>query len=193
LLTRLRSAVSRVVEPVARFMASAGFSPNHVTLLSLLLTLVAFTSLYFYRNPLLYAIALFLAGLMDVVDGAMARLYGKSTKLGAFLDSTLDRVSDFLAILPLTRLNFSGEAVATLIALSMLISYARARGEALGLKFEGVGLIERAERLLLLISIAVASVFSTYAALALFYALIALSAATLAHRVIYAVVELRKS
>jgi len=193
LLTRLRRAVSRVVEPVARFMASAGFSPNHVTLLSLLLSLAAFTSLYFYRNPLLYAAMLLLAGLMDVVDGTMARLYGRTTKLGAFLDSTLDRVSDFLAILPLTRLNFSGEAVAALIAVSMLISYARARGEALGLRFESVGLIERAERLLLLISIAVASVFSTHAALVLFYVLIALSVATLVHRVLYAVVELGKS
>jgi CDP-diacylglycerol--glycerol-3-phosphate 3-phosphatidyltransferase len=93
-----------------------------------------------------------LSGLADVMDGEVARGRGMATQAGAFLDSTLDRFSEFAAFIGLAVFFGSGwRVVAVLVALggSLLVSYTRARGESLGVLCKS-GLMQRAERILLL-------------------------------------------
>lgn len=92
-------------------------------------------------------------GAADVLDGRIARALGIASRRGAFLDSTLDRFAEFGAFVGLA-VWFRGDVVAltlTVIALggSLLVSYARARGESVGIVCK-VGVLQRAERLLLL-------------------------------------------
>ncbi len=93
-----------------------------------------------------------LSGLADVMDGEVARGRGLANRAGAFLDSTLDRFSEFAAFVGLAAFFGSGwRVLAVLIALggSLLVSYTRARGESLGVLCKS-GLMQRAERILLL-------------------------------------------
>jgi len=138
----------------------------------------------------LYAFSVLVSGALDALDGVLARITGKETKLGAFLDSTLDRVSDSLIIFPLVVLGYGYELVVMLLVVSLLTSYVRARSESLGLKLEGVGLIERAERVLALVIVVVMYTVNRYVSLAMLYILLALSTATLIHRAIYVVLRL---
>ena len=191
LLTRIRRRVSKVIEPIAVFIARSGVKPNYLTLTSLILSLLAFTSLYYLGMIHAYIVLVLFSGLMDVLDGAVARLTRQVSKFGAFLDSTLDRLSDYLIIYPLVKLGFSQELVVYLIIVSLLISYVRARGESLGLKIEGVGLIERAERLLLVLLVVLTYLINSFLSFLIFILLIVLSTITLIQRIWYVAGELR--
>jgi phosphatidylglycerophosphate synthase len=94
-----------------------------------------------------------LGGAADIFDGRIARARGLVSSAGAFLDSTLDRFAETFAFagLAVWSRGSAWEALATVLALggSLLVSYARARGEALGVTYKG-GLMQRAERLVLL-------------------------------------------
>lgn len=190
MLTKLRARLAKYLECIAGLLAKIGFSPTHVTLLSLLFSFLAFIALYWYRMIALYAFSVLVSGALDALDGVLARITGKETKLGAFLDSTLDRVSDSLIIFPLVVLGYGYELVVMLLVVSLLTSYVRARSESLGLKLEGVGLIERAERVLALVIVVVMYTVNRYVSLAMLYILLALSTATLIHRAIYVVLRL---
>ncbi|MEZ0248751.1 MAG: CDP-alcohol phosphatidyltransferase family protein [Thermoproteus sp.] len=100
-----------------------------------------------------------LVGVLDVLDGAVARARGTAGRSGALLDSTLDRYTDALILL-----YFYGEAPPLLIYSSLigtfLISYVRARAESLGLSMRGVGFMERGERVIYLF---LASLIGQYA------------------------------
>lgn len=129
-------------------------SPNQLTVAGL--TGNAGAAVLVYRGEYLWATAAFLAGsVLDVLDGALARSHGKLTPFGGFLDSTTDRISEGLMLgaiaLVLAR---EGETVAlacVFVALvgSFLVSYTRAKAEALGLACS-VGLMTRTERIVLL-------------------------------------------
>ena len=106
-------------------------------------------------------------GLADVLDGRIARAQGTVTGRGAFLDSTLDRFAESFALLGVV-LYFSGRPLfvitaAAALAGSLLVSYARARGEAAGASIKG-GLMQRAERLVLLALASLADPLATDAA-----------------------------
>ena len=161
--------------PIGRYLAARGVMPDHLTILGVALSLLA--ALFLGRGSFLAAgLVLPLAGLCDILDGDVARERGMVSPFGAFLDSTLDRVSEGalyvgLAYYYFTRSHtatvwmrgtFEGSsewgdadgptlgilALATLI-LSFLVSYTRARAEGLGMECK-VGLMERPERLLTL-------------------------------------------
>jgi phosphatidylglycerophosphate synthase len=94
-----------------------------------------------------------MGNLFDLLDGAVARANGKVTAFGSFLDSTIDRFSDFMII---SAFGFAylvrGEIVVALLAISFLVSYSRARAELASptpLKMQ-IGLIERSERIIFL-------------------------------------------
>jgi CDP-diacylglycerol--glycerol-3-phosphate 3-phosphatidyltransferase len=122
---------------------------------------------------------------IDALDGALARASGRKSRFGAFLDSTLDRVSDAALILGLTahylRLQAHVPAALLLVSLvsSLLVSYVRARAEALGFDCK-VGLLTRVERLLL-IAILSALGLADY----MVWALAALSVLTVVQRIVY--------
>ncbi|HME18575.1 MAG TPA: CDP-alcohol phosphatidyltransferase family protein, partial [Nitrososphaerales archaeon] len=91
------------------------------------------------------------SGFFDIVDGAVARVTGKVSKKGAFLDSTLDRLAEVAIYLGLLLGGFStGPIVLLALSFSLLVSYTRAKADALGTSLSGVGIGERSERLLVL-------------------------------------------
>ena len=155
--TGARSLASRSVTRLAR----TGVTPNVLTTTGVTLCLVAAILVPFEdrgNQVLVYwlAAAVFVIGsLLDILDGALARVGGKATPFGAFIDSTTDRVGEG-AMLAAIALVFSrnGEDWAVVLAVaavvgSFLVSYTRARAEALGLKGD-VGLGSRAERVVLI-------------------------------------------
>src|ERR1700756_4406999 len=151
-----RSLASRSVTGLARTRVT----PNALTTAGVSLCLAAAVLVPFEnRNPwLIYWLAagIFVVGsLLDILDGALARAGGKSTPFGAFIDSTTDRVGEG-AMLAAIALAFSrhGQDWAVVVAVaavvgSFLVSYTRARAEALGLKGD-VGLGSRAERVVMI-------------------------------------------
>jgi CDP-diacylglycerol--glycerol-3-phosphate 3-phosphatidyltransferase len=142
-------------------LARTGITPNVLTTTGVSLCLGAAILVPFENRAgtlLVYwlAASIFVVGsLLDILDGALARVGGKSTPFGAFIDSTTDRVGEgaMLAAIALVFARHNRDwavvvAVAAVVG-SFLVSYTRARAEALGLKGD-VGLGSRAERVVLL-------------------------------------------
>lgn len=151
---RLHVWASSTLEPVGRTLSRWGLSPNQVTWCGTLLNVGA-AALIVNGSLALAGIVWLIAGLMDLVDGSMARGQQRASAFGAYLDSTMDRVSDgvvFAAII--YHFAAQGEqvyaAVASLALLcALLTSYTRARAQSLNIDCQ-VGLITRAERIVLL-------------------------------------------
>jgi CDP-diacylglycerol---glycerol-3-phosphate 3-phosphatidyltransferase len=151
-----RSLAGRSVTSLAR----TGITPNVLTTTGVSLCLAAAILVPFEEHgKLLFfwlAAGIFVVGsVLDILDGALARVGGKSTPFGAFIDSTTDRVGEG-AMLAAIALVFSrhGQDWAVVVAVaavvgSFLVSYTRARAEALGLKGD-VGLGSRAERVVVI-------------------------------------------
>ena len=139
------------IRPVKRLSLTLGLSPLFYNLLAVALGVASL--LFFMRGHLPAAgWMVLLGGLADVMDGEIARARGIADSRGAFLDSTLDRFSEFAAFIGLAAYFSSGiPALLVLIALggSLLVSYTRARGESLGVTCK-LGFMQRAERMLLL-------------------------------------------
>jgi len=135
--------------PIVKFFAKLNVNPNFLTTITLILNLIPF---YFYlsKNFLLGAISLILINLFDAMDGELARITNKTSKLGAFLDSNFDRISEaliFLSLIIAFKENFLIQILLIICAFgSFLISYIRARGESLGVLIKA-GPMERAERI----------------------------------------------
>lgn len=156
---RVRGIFRGLVQFIARPLARAGASPDSITYVSLLFALFAFISLPLTQLQVLFAILVFITGLLDGVDGAVARLNDSATKAGGFTDSVIDKVAETL-ILAGIALTFPNT---TLLGLSvsmwalfavfgwLLTSYTRARAEGLGVNDLDIGLGGRSERLLTLV------------------------------------------
>lgn len=150
---RWRPGVEQGLRSTGSRLAKSGLSPDHVTLLGLLTSCLA-AGLAATGHLVWATAALALSGLLDVLDGAVAKGGGKASVRGAFFDSVSDRVSDSAVLGGVAwhlagtgeRLPFLAFAV---LGFSFLISYERARAESLGLDARG-GLMERAERMVLL-------------------------------------------
>jgi CDP-diacylglycerol--glycerol-3-phosphate 3-phosphatidyltransferase len=151
--TAVQARIRRILDPVAGLLLRLGFSPDSLTLLGLVLSILA--GIQAGRGRMLGAgLLLVFGGLCDILDGSMARRGGVGTRRGAFLDSTLDRLAEIAVFLGLL-VHYDGRLflqVMTLLALSgsLMTSYARARAEGLGIDCK-VGLLERPERLILII------------------------------------------
>jgi len=159
------TGVRRLAFRSMRGLARTRVTPDALTTLGLVICSAAAVAVYFeYRNEIAWfwtGAFLFLAGsLLDVLDGALARQSGRGTPFGAFLDSTTDRVGEavMLGAIALVFARDGNEIAlgATFGAMtaSFLVSYTRARAEALGLKGD-VGIGSRAER----VSVIVAGLF----------------------------------
>ncbi len=150
MLTKLRKIISPYLDKVALVTASLGLAPNHITILSFAAVIAA--SYFYLTSVLIPASALLLiSGFLDALDGAVARLTGKASPRGGVLDSVIDRCSDALVLAVITLAGYCDLALGFYaLAASFLVSYLRARGEAAGVRMEGIGFFERAERLLTL-------------------------------------------
>ena len=154
-LPRLRkSAASSITEPVVRLLARTNITPSILTWLGFAITIGA-AVLIATGWLLLAGIVVLLAGFFDMLDGALARYTNQVTRYGAFLDSTLDRVAEAMLLLGvLIWYLFQPYAVGILLVVvalisAQLVSYIRARAEALDLECQ-VGLFTRPERLIVL-------------------------------------------
>jgi archaetidylinositol phosphate synthase len=162
LLNKLRNLLEPTLTRIGATFASTGLSANFWTGLGLavsVLAAIAYTSNAFVNldwTPWNFAaviggIFLLVSGFFDVVDGSVARITKRISNKGAFLDSVFDKIAEVII--------FGGIALGQLadsfwclvaLGLSLLVSYTRARAESLGGKLKGIGIGERAERLLII-------------------------------------------
>ncbi len=157
-LKALRQPVYRIIEPVTRWLVRRRVHPNFLTTLGFLVTLAA-GLLYDQDHVRVAGLFVLLGGVFDIFDGRVARVSGLASKFGSFYDSTLDRISEIVVFLGLASLYNDYRADLTDITMiyviflamggSLMVSYTRARAEALGLDCS-VGLMQRAERVVLL-------------------------------------------
>ncbi len=157
---QLRTAVLRYVElPGARALNAIGLTPNSITLLGFAVC-VAGAALTALGWPLYGGIVFLAGGLLDLFDGALARLTDRASPFGALLDSVFDRLGEaalfvglglYYLMLPLPAREMLLSMLAVLLGLvfSQGVSYLRARGEGLGV-FTRSGLMTRSERVVIL-------------------------------------------
>jgi len=165
-LPQVRKTIAyRITEPVVQLLAKMPISPNTITWLGFLLTVGA-AALIATGHLLAAGLMVLFAGFFDILDGALARRTNRTTRFGGILDSTLDRLSEaalLLGILVLFLLVEEQSVLFTLLAkkwsillvgvtllVSPLVSYIRARAEAIGLECQ-VGLFTRFERVIVLV------------------------------------------
>ena len=152
---KFRTPVDRAVKPIGDGLRRTGLSPDHLTVIGVLVAVGAAIAIGAGNLPLGLLLVI-LAALPDLFDGALAKASDTSSQRGAFFDSVVDRVTDALLFGGVAWYLTAGHHstyVAMLpfgvLAVSSLISYERAKAESLGLTAKG-GLMERAERIILL-------------------------------------------
>jgi len=179
-----RTRAGVILMPIARAMGRWGVHPNTITVLGLILQIgvgIVFGLGYITLGGWL----LLVVAPLDALDGAVARAIGKPSRFGAFLDSTLDRFSDAAVVLGLTthylRRGTSTAVLLLLISLVavLMVSYIRARAEALGFECK-VGLLTRFERIALIGMLSAAGLHTV-----MIWALMVLSAFTVIQRILY--------
>jgi CDP-diacylglycerol--glycerol-3-phosphate 3-phosphatidyltransferase len=150
---RWRAKAERGLDPAGRVLHRLGVSADVLTVFGLLAA-IGTGALIANGNLALAAVGVILSGLPDLLDGSVARHSGTAGARGAFLDSVCDRVADSVLLAGVAwHLTEEGTGAPVLalavVALSMLVSYERAKAEALGFSARG-GMMERFERLVLL-------------------------------------------
>lgn len=211
MLTKLKKKVQQTLTSQATAAHKIGLTPNKVSSIGFILAFasasayglsLSFGEVSNYHWLLIAATLLLLAsGFCDTLDGIIARTFQQATVFGGFFDSVLDRYADaavYAAIIVAGLCDSAwGAPWGSLWALaalagSVLVSYTRARAEAVGIKMESVGFAERAERMLIL---AVASIIGFFWLPALGYgvALLAVLANfTVIQRAVHVYKELKK-
>ena len=164
MLNKLRDSLQPTMERLGGSFASTGLSANFWTGLGLAVAFaagVAYASPYlgvrdWYLPAVTGGTLLLVSGFFDVVDGAVARVTRQASKKGAFLDSSFDKIAEVVIFAGIALGGIAaGNYVLpfwSLVALgmSLLVSYSRARAESLSVELKGIGIGERAERLLII-------------------------------------------
>jgi CDP-diacylglycerol--glycerol-3-phosphate 3-phosphatidyltransferase len=186
----LRKLFGRSGDRIARLLGLLGLSPNALTIIGCLLT-IAVSVLIALGHLRLGGFLLILTEAFDFLDGTLARLQGRKTKYGSFLDSSLDRISDSAVLMALAWY-YMGQAnkLAVLLALvaivgSMMVSYTRARAEIIQVDCK-VGFLTRVERSSILIAALVLNLI-----VPALWILAVGTVATSIHRMIYVYLEVR--
>ncbi|MEW6605605.1 MAG: CDP-alcohol phosphatidyltransferase family protein [Thermoproteota archaeon] len=184
MLNNLRDSLQPIMTKLGTSFASTGLSANFWTGLGLVISIAAgivyaspailradgdfgfgtpFALSWTFYTTIIGGILLLISGFFDIVDGSVARVTKQASKKGAFLDSSFDKISEVVI--------FGGIAAGGLaspfwclvaLGLSLLVSYARARAESLGVELKGIGIGERAERMLILAIIGMIPIPSFY-------------------------------
>ena len=151
---RFRTAVDRAVSPAGRALRRTGLAPDHLTALGIAMSVPAAWAIATGRL-VLGMLVLISSALPDLFDGSLAKASGRVSQRGAFFDSVGDRVSDTIVLAGFAwyaQDRFGHHAALVPLAVlgvSQLVSYIRAKGDALGINAKG-GLMERGERVLVL-------------------------------------------
>ena len=153
MLNNLRDSLKPYLQSIGRAFASTGISPNVWTVVGLLF---AFASSLVYGKNFEYSlilggIILLVSGFVEIVDGQVARYTNKITKTGGFLDSVFDKIAEVAIFFGILVGGYAEPYLVFLaITLSLLVSYTRAKADAAQIKLQGIGIGERAERLLVI-------------------------------------------
>lgn len=194
MLNKFRRSLEPVMSKVGKSFVDTGVSANTWTALGLLMSVVA-GMIYLLSAPaigfsllnvsILGSIFLIISGFFDMIDGIVARATKRSSKKGAFLDSSFDKIAEAIIFIGIAGGGLANPILCMLaMSVSLLVSYVRARAESLGMELKGVGIGERAERILVLAIIGMIPVVG-----AMQYAVIAISllaGVTLVQRVVAA-------
>jgi archaetidylinositol phosphate synthase len=161
LLNRFREKITPITTLIGNNFGSLGLSPTFWSMIGFAFAIVSsiFFGLTDFLNKqgfefpwqVIGSIMLLISGFFDIVDGSVARVMKKTTTRGAFLDSNFDKVSEALIFIAIAIGGLSNPILAMIaLSISILVSYLRARAESLGIELKGIGIGERAERLLIL-------------------------------------------
>ena len=143
-----------ITKPIVSLLSRTPLTPNILTWIGFSITVIA-GALVVTEHLLAAGIVVLVAGLFDMLDGALARITGKVSRFGAILDSTLDRISEAVLLLSLLAIFAEGQQVTESILVgvallgSFMVSYIRARMEGLGIECKA-GLFTRPERVIVL-------------------------------------------
>jgi CDP-diacylglycerol--glycerol-3-phosphate 3-phosphatidyltransferase len=191
-----RSIGSKITTPLVPFLSKIGITPDVLTIIGCVINIGA--AVVVAMNYLIIGgILTLVSGLFDILDGALARYTNKSTKFGALLDSTLDRISEaaiFFGLLILYAgmgdLLMSSLVMAALI-LSFMISYVRARAEGLNIECS-VGFFTRTERVLIMAAGLIFSFLTPYLMLVVLSILVLFNLITVIQRLVHVYKQTRK-
>lgn len=153
MLNNLRNSLQPHLEKLGRGFSATGLSANFWSAVGLGF---AFVAAVVYGLQLEYSLIfgglfLLVSGFFDIVDGQVARFTKTTSQKGAFLDSVFDKIAEVAIFLGILIGGYAEPYLVMLaITLSLLVSYSRARAESLGIKLQGIGIGERAERLLVI-------------------------------------------
>ena len=159
--SRIRNGWDALMQPTGRALARSGLGANAITVFGVLVQVVV--AYLIIEGRLVQAgLVAIVAAFSDAIDGAVAKAAGSASRLGALLDSTADRLSDALFFIPVAWLygvspdpeqandRWVAALALTALVVSYLVSYVKARAEGLGFECN-IGIMERAERLILVI------------------------------------------
>jgi archaetidylinositol phosphate synthase len=158
-LNKFRKRLQPILEKIGLLFSSTGLSPNTFSLIGFIITIIS--SIIFGINTLkldptinfsaIGSLLLLAGGFFDVIDGSVAKITKTTSRKGAFIDSTLDKISETIIFLGIA-IGELANPILCLVAVSssLLVSYTRSRAETLGIDLSGVGFGERAERILIL-------------------------------------------
>lgn len=159
MLNKLRQSLGPRLDRMGALFASSGLSPNFWTALSLIfaaasgliyMSSVSSLGLNWYVSSLAGSMMLLISGFLDIVDGCVARATKRSDNKGAYLDSVFDKISESIIFIGIALGGHANPVISQVaLSLSLLVSYTRAKSEAVGIELKGVGIGERAERLLI--------------------------------------------
>ena len=152
-LNNLRGTLRPALEKVGKGFAATGLSPNFWTVVGLIIALSAAVvyGMGVEFGLIIGGVLLLVSGFFDMVDGQVARVTGKTSKKGEYLDSMFDKISEVAIFLGILVGGYAEPYVVLLaITLSLLVSYARAKSDLINIKLQGIGIGERAERLLVI-------------------------------------------
>lgn len=152
-LNNLRNTLRPTLEKIGKGFASTGLSANFWTFVGLGFALVSAVvyGMGIEFGLIIGGVLLLVSGFFDMVDGQVARVTGKTSKKGEYLDSMFDKISEVAIFLGILVGGYAEPYLVLLaITLSLLVSYARAKSDIINIKLQGIGIGERAERLLVI-------------------------------------------
>lgn len=152
-LNNLRATLRPTLEKIGKGFAATGLSANFWTCVGLGFALVSAIvyGMGVEFGLIIGGILLLVSGFFDMVDGQVARVTGKTSKKGEYLDSMFDKIAEVAIFLGILIGGYAEPYLVLLaITLSLLVSYARAKSDIINIKLQGIGIGERAERLLVI-------------------------------------------
>lgn len=189
-LNNLRDSLKPALEKIGKGFASTGLSANFWTFVGLGFALASAIvyGLGVEFGLVIGGVLLLVSGFFDMVDGQVARITGKTSKKGEYLDSMFDKISEVAIFLGILVGGYAEPYLVLLaITLSLLVSYARSKSLIINIKLQGIGIGERAERLLVIALIGIIG-FMDYAVIIV----VIIAGITLIQRIMFTVKNIKE-